>query len=155
MFLEGLDKEVALELGPKSPARSRGRERTVSIACRWCHMALSHLLGPPVWELGVTVLAVAQTHDAEDGMVIVAGEFVSQAKGKLVGSRSKVPVWLRGTGPLCAQGGGQLSEGGIWELVEKPLKAGVPPDLETEMRAGHQCCSHPLPLPSTLPGVPR
>lgn len=100
-----------------------------TLVLRYCDV----LLGPPVWELGVTVLAVAQTHDAEDGMVIVAGEFVSQAKGKLVGSRSKVPVWLRGTGPLCAQGGGQLSEGGIWELVEKPLKAGVPPDLLPQM----------------------
>lgn len=84
-------------------------------------------------------MAVAQTHDAEGGMVIVAGKFVSQAKGKLVGPRGKVLVWLRGMGLLGAQGGGQLYEGGLWELVEKPPKAGVPPDLETEMRAGHQC----------------
>lgn len=96
------------------------------------------LLGLRGWELGV-----AQTHHAEDGVVIVASKLVSQAKGKLVGPLSEVPVGLRGLGLLSAQGVCQLYEGGVWELVEKPLKAGVSPDLLPQMaihflEKGHQ-----------------
>lgn len=86
------------------------------------------------------MLSIGQTHEPEDSMAVVPSTFVNQAKGKLVASLSEVPVRLSGAGPLSAQGGCQLYERGVWELVKKPLEAGVSPDLEAEMRAGHRCC---------------
>lgn len=78
--------------------------------------------------------------------MIAASTFVSQAKDKRVGS-----LGLRGVGLLGAQGGYELSEGRVWELVEKLLKAGVLPKLEAEMKAGRQCCQQGAPSPQHLP----
>lgn len=106
---------------------------------------MSHLLVLCVWELGV-----AQTHQAEGGVTIAASKLVGQVKGKLVGPLREASA-ERVAGALSAQGGGQLSEGRVWELVKKLLKAGVSPDLEAEMKAGYQCCwqatAHTWPTP--------
>lgn len=101
------------------------------------------LLGLPVWELGITVLAVVQTGESKDRAEVFANKFVSDAKGDLVASLCQVSVQLSGERPLSAQGGCELFERGVWELVKKPLKAGVSPDLLPQMvihflEKGHQ-----------------
>lgn len=110
-----------------------------TLALRTCDV----LLGFPVGELRVTVLSVAQTHEPEDSMAVVPSKFVSQAESKLVASLREVPVRFSGAGLLSAQGGCQLYERGVWELVKKPLEAGVSPDLFPQMaihflEKGHQ-----------------
>lgn len=104
--------------------------------------------------MGVTGVAVAQAHEAEDSVAIVAGKFVSEAKGKLVGSLGEVPAQLSRAGFLAVQGGCQLPEGGVRDLVEKPLEAGMSPDLEAEMKAGRQCCWQVAPFPQLPPRPP-
>lgn len=78
-----------------------------------CHVVLSHRLRLSVRELAVAGLPVAQAHEAEDSLVIVASRFVSQVEDKWVGSLGKVPVRLSGVGLLAVQGGYQLSEGRV------------------------------------------
>lgn len=74
---------------------------------------LSHRLGLPGQDLGVTLLVVVASgaHEAADGAAVAI--FVPCTKGEREESLGKAPVPIWRVGLLAAQGGHQLPEGGV------------------------------------------
>lgn len=86
--------------------------------------------------MGITAPAIVahRAHESAAGVAVISSKSVRQAQSKWIGSSCGVPAWIKGAYLLAAQGGHQLLEGRVWELVKKHLEAGVPPDLEADRR---------------------